>query len=54
MKELLVLAGMIMLGVFMALTLILGEDETSMKSSTKKVGEKMISDMYQSTDDTNR
>ncbi|MDP4084725.1 MAG: hypothetical protein Q8934_08940 [Bacillota bacterium] len=52
MKELIVQIGLIALGVWLALSLILGSGSTSMKTGATNVGNKMSTDITSFTSDT--
>jgi hypothetical protein len=52
MKELLVILGTVMLGVFIFINIILGDNEDSLKTGARNIAEKMRSDLVQSTSDT--
>lgn len=52
MKDFLVLLGMVILGVYIAINLILGSGTTSMKTGTNQIGVKMTTDLNKYTSDT--
>jgi hypothetical protein len=49
MKEILVLLGTIILGVFITVTLVTGSGTTSMKTKAESVGTKMSTDIGKAT-----
>ncbi len=49
MKDFLVMLGTIILGVFIAITLIVGNSSTSVKSKSESVGTKMSTDINKAT-----
>ena len=49
MKDLIVGLGLVLLGIYIAGTLIMGNNGSSMKDAGNQVGEKMINDVTQYT-----